>query len=69
VATGSSLVPSSVVAERCVIRINSVVHVNTYLTPDSVVPIGWVAVGNPAIIVAADRLEEISLELGQSRFP
>ena len=69
VATGSSLFPSSVVAERCVIRINSVVHVNTHLIPDSVVPIGWVAVGNPAIIVAADRLEEIALELGQSRVP
>lgn len=69
VATGASLFPGSVVAERCVIRINGVVHVNTHLIPDSVVPIGWVAVGNPAIIVPADRQEEISLELGQSRFP
>ncbi len=69
VATGASLFPRSVVAERCVIRINGVVHVNTYLIPDSVVPIGWVAVGNPATSLPPDRRDEISLELGESRFP
>ena len=69
VATGASLFPGSVVAERAVIRINAVVHVNTHLIPDAVVPIGWVAVGNPALILPPDRHEEISRELSQNRFP
>ena len=69
VATGASLFPGSVVGERSVIRINGVVHVNTHLIPDAVVPIGWVAVGNPARILPPDQQEAISLDLGQSRFP
>ena len=69
VATGASLFPGSVVAERSVIRINAVVHVNTHLIPDAVVPIGWVAVGNPALILPPEQHEEISRELSQSRFP
>lgn len=69
VATGASLFPGSVVGDRSVVRINAVVHVNTHLTPDSVVPIGWVAVGNPAVTLPPDQHEEISRELGQGRFP
>lgn len=69
VATGASLFPGSVVAERAVIRINAVVHVNTHLIPDAVVPIGWVAVGNPALILPPERHDEIARELSQSRFP
>lgn len=69
VATGASLFPGSVVGERSVIRINGVVHVNTILIPDSVVPIGWVAIGNPVLILPPEQHEEISRELSQSRFP
>lgn len=69
VATGASLFPGSVVGERSVVRINGVVHVNTILIPDSVVPIGWVAIGNPVLILPPEQHEEISRELSQSRFP
>lgn len=32
-------------------RINGVVHLKTVLPPDAVVPIGWVAVGDPAQVL------------------
>src|SRR3954471_5190065 len=48
VATGVSMFPGSVAGTRSELRINSVLHVNSRLAPDTVVPIGWVAAGDPA---------------------
>ena len=42
---------------RC--RIHGVVQVNTVLEPGSVVPIGWIAVGDPAQILPPDRHDDI----------
>jgi hypothetical protein len=36
-----------------------VVQVNTVLEPGSTVPIGWIAVGDPARILPPDRHEDI----------
>jgi len=49
-ATGAALFPGSVVEEGSEVRIHGVVHVNTVLPPGATVPIGWVAVGDPAQI-------------------
>lgn len=59
VATGASLFPGSVAAERCELRINSVLHANSRLRPDTVVPIGWIAAGDPARLFPPDRHEEL----------
>ena len=59
IATGASLFPGSEIGERCELRINSVVHVNTQLEPDTVVPIGWIAAGRPAQLFSPDRHEEL----------
>ncbi|MFI6425492.1 gamma carbonic anhydrase family protein [Promicromonospora sp. NPDC050880] len=59
VATGTSLFPGSVVGRGAEVRINGVVQVNTVLAPGATVPIGWVAVGDPAQILPPDRHEEI----------
>lgn len=40
-------------------RINALVHLRTQLASGSMVPIGWVAVGDPASILSPDRHEEI----------
>lgn len=58
-ATGVSMFPGSVAGTRSELRINSVLHVNSRLAPDSMVPIGWIAVGDPAVPYAPDRHEEI----------
>lgn len=59
IATGAALFPGSVIGAGAEVRINGVVQVNTTVAPAGVVPIGWVAVGDPATILPPDRHEEI----------
>lgn len=59
VATGAALFPGSVAGAGAEVRIHGVVHVNTVLAPGQVVPIGWVAVGDPASIFPPGQHEQI----------
>ena len=59
VATGASLFPGSVAGAGSELRINSVLHVNSRLEAGTVVPIGWIAVGDPAELFSPDRHEEL----------
>lgn len=52
VATGASIFPAAVIGRRSEVRINGVVHLRTRLAENSTVPIGWVAVGDPAVILS-----------------
>lgn len=58
-ATGCSVFTGARVGARSEVRINGVVHLKTVLPPDSCVPIGWVAVGDPAEIRPANEHEQI----------
>ncbi len=58
-ATGAALFPGARLGRDVEVRINGVVHVNTHLTDDALVPIGWVAVGDPAQVHPPGRHEEI----------
>jgi carbonic anhydrase/acetyltransferase-like protein (isoleucine patch superfamily) len=58
-ATGASLFPGSRLGREAEVRINGVVHVNTVLPDEALVPIGWVAVGAPARILPPDAHAEI----------
>jgi carbonic anhydrase/acetyltransferase-like protein (isoleucine patch superfamily) len=59
VATGASVFPGAVVGAGAELRINCVVHVNTRVAAGAVVPIGWVAAGDPAQLFSPDRHEEL----------
>jgi carbonic anhydrase/acetyltransferase-like protein (isoleucine patch superfamily) len=59
IATGAALFPGVRVGARAEVRINGVVHVNSTLPDGAVVPIGWIAVGDPAEILPPDRHDEI----------
>lgn len=59
VATGVSMFPGSRAGQGCELRINSVLHVNSVLAPDTTVPIGWIAAGDPAQLFSPDRHEEL----------
>lgn len=59
VATGASLFPGSVAGAGAELRINSVLHVNSRLEPGTVLPIGWIAAGDPAELFSPDRHEEL----------
>lgn len=58
-ATGAALFPGSAVGAGAEVRIHAVVQVNTVLPPGVTVPIGWVAVGNPARIFPPGQHEQI----------
>ncbi len=65
-ATGASLFPGCVAGAGSEVRINAVVQVNTVLPPGTTVPIGWVAVGDPASLFppgAHDRIWGIQQHL------
>jgi len=59
IATGAALFPGSRLGRNVEVWINGVVHVNTVLEDDAMVPIGWVAVGKPARVIAPWDHDEI----------
>lgn len=59
IATGAALFPGSVAGAGAELRINSVLHVNSRLEPGTVLPIGWIAAGDPATLFSPDRHDEL----------
>ncbi len=58
-ATGTRIFNGARIDARCEVRINAVVHLRTHLAEATVVPIGWVAVGDPVQVLPPDRHEDI----------
>lgn len=70
IATGASVFNGARLGARCEVRINGVVHVKTVVPPGATVPIGWVAVGDPAQILPPgehDRIWAVQKTLEFSR--
>jgi carbonic anhydrase/acetyltransferase-like protein (isoleucine patch superfamily) len=66
IATGAAVFHSARLGKGCEVRINGVVHLKTHVGPGETVPIGWVAVGDPAQILPPqehDRIWEIQKPL------
>ena len=59
VATGSAIFHGAFLGKGCEVRINGVVHLNTRVAENETIPIGWVAVGNPATILPPNEHEKI----------
>ncbi|MGF0313737.1 gamma carbonic anhydrase family protein [Rhodococcus sp. IEGM1428] len=59
IATGAALFPGSRIGAGAEVRIHGIVQVNTVVGDGVVVPIGWVAVGDPAQLFSPDRHDEI----------
>lgn len=58
-ATGATIFNGAHVGRRAEVRINGVVHLKTAVPSDAVVPIGWIAVGDPAEILPPNEHERI----------
>lgn len=58
-ATGATIFNGARIGTRAEVRINGVVHLKTVLPADAVVPIGWIAVGDPADILPPKDHEQI----------
>ena len=59
IATGAALFPGAVAGMGAELRIHSVLHVNSHLAPGTVLPIGWIAAGNPARLFSPDQHDEL----------
>ena len=68
-ATGSTVFNGAVLGQRTEVRVNGTVHLKTVLLAGALVPIGWIAVGDPATILPPDRHEEIWSIQEQLDFP
>jgi carbonic anhydrase/acetyltransferase-like protein (isoleucine patch superfamily) len=69
IATGASIFHGAHLGESTEVRINGVVHLKTHLALGTVVPIGWVAVRNPAKLFSPDQHEEIDKIQRPLNFP
>jgi carbonic anhydrase/acetyltransferase-like protein (isoleucine patch superfamily) len=58
-ATGATVFNGARVGARAEVRINGIVHLRTRLPEDAVVPLGWIAVGDPAEILPPHEHERI----------
>jgi len=58
-ATGCTVFNGAHIGRGAEVRINGIVHLRTRLPPGSVVPLGWIAVGDPAQILSPDRHDAI----------
>lgn len=58
-ATGCAIFNGAEIGARAEVRIHGTVHLATRLPADGLVPIGWVAVGDPADILPPERHDEI----------
>jgi carbonic anhydrase/acetyltransferase-like protein (isoleucine patch superfamily) len=59
VATGATVFHAARLGKRSEVRVNGVVHLRSHLPAGATVPIGWVAVGNPAQILSPGEHETI----------
>lgn len=59
IATGATVFNLAVLKKGSEVRINGIVHLRTVLPEGATVPLGWIAVGNPASILPPEKHEEI----------
>lgn len=68
-ATGTRIFNGAHIGARSEVRINGVVHLRTTLPPETVVPIGWVAVGDPLQVLPPERHDDIWAAQRELDFP
>jgi carbonic anhydrase/acetyltransferase-like protein (isoleucine patch superfamily) len=59
IATGAAIFHGATLGRGAEVRVNGVVHLKTTLSPGATVPIGWVAVGDPAQILPPNEHDKI----------
>jgi len=69
VATGVTVLNGARLGAGSEVRIHGVVQINSVLPPHAVVPIGWIAVGDPAQVLAPNEHEHIWAVQRELHFP
>lgn len=68
VATGACLFNGAVLEPKSTVKIRGIVHVRTRLPAGAVVPIGWIAVGDPAEILPPEAEPRLTTLLREMDF-
>ena len=58
-ATGATVFNGARIGHNAEVRINGIVHLRSVLPPKAVVPLNWIAVGDPVHILPPERHDEI----------
>ncbi|MBV9114460.1 MAG: gamma carbonic anhydrase family protein [Hyphomicrobiales bacterium] len=58
-ATGATVFSGARIGRNAEVRINAIVHLRTVLPQDATVPLGWIAIGDPAHILPPEKHDEI----------
>ncbi|MGE0498597.1 MAG: gamma carbonic anhydrase family protein [Ramlibacter sp.] len=69
IATGASVFHGARLGRGSEVRINAVVHIRSVVAPGVFVPIGWVAVGEPAAILPPNEHDRIWALQAPLNFP
>ena len=59
IATGAAVFHGAHLGKGCEVRVNGVVHLKTKVPAGETIPIGWIAVGNPATILPPEKHQQI----------
>ena len=59
IATGAAIFHGARLGRESQVRVHAIVHLRTRLEPGATVPIGWIAIGDPAHILPPDKHDEI----------
>lgn len=59
VATGAAVFHGARLGEASEVRVHAIVHLKTYVAPGDTVPIGWIAVGQPAKLLPPNEHDRI----------
>ena len=59
IATGAAVFHGAHLGRGAEVRVHATVHLRTRLPPGATVPIGWIAVGDPAQLFSPDRHEAL----------
>jgi len=68
-ASGARVFNGARIADRCEVRVNAIVHRRAALPEGAVVPIGWVAVGDPVQLLSPDQADAIAEAQPELDFP
>jgi carbonic anhydrase/acetyltransferase-like protein (isoleucine patch superfamily) len=68
-ATGVAVFNGAVIAEDSEVRIHAVVHLRSRLAAGTTVPIGWIAVGDPAQLFPPDQHDRLWAVQKELNFP
>lgn len=68
-ASGARVFNGSIVGARCEIRVNAIVTRRAVLPEGTVVPIGWVAAGDPVQLFSPDQADAIAAAQPDLDFP